>query len=59
MAPPAIEASVINFSPFGGSGFPLAPAGGSIVVEGLDLDWRVDCWSNGDVYLLQMGTHTR
>lgn len=59
MAPSTIETGVIDFSSFGGGGFPLPPTGGSIVVEGLDLDRRVNGWPNGNVGLLQMGAHRR
>jgi len=58
MAPSAIKASVIDFSSFGGSRFPLAPTGGAVVVvEGPHLDRRVNGWPNGDVGLLRMGAH--
>ena len=59
MASSAIETSVINFSSFRGSGFPLASTGGGVVVVGLDLDWRVDGWPDGNVGLLRMGAHSR
>ena len=58
MASSAIKASMIDFSSFGGSRFPLTPAsGGVVVVEGPDLDWRVNGWPNGNVGLLRMGAH--
>ena len=52
---------MIDFSSFGGSGFPLAPTGGGIVVvvEGPDLNRRVNGWPNGNVGLLRMGAHGR
>lgn len=59
MASPAIEAGVIDFSSFGGSGFPLAPTGGGVIVEGLDLNWWVNGWPNSNVCLLRMGAHRR
>ena len=59
MAPSTIETSVIDFSSFGGGGFPLAPTGGSVVVEGLDLDRGVNGRPNGNVGLLRMGAHRR
>jgi hypothetical protein len=59
MAPPAIQTSMINFSPFRGCRFPLAPTGGGVVVEGFDLDLRNNGWPDGDVGLLQMGAHRR
>jgi len=59
MAPSAIETGVIDFSSFGGSGFPLAPTGSGVIVEGPDLDWRVNGWPNGNVGLLRMGAHRR
>jgi len=56
MASSTIETSVIDFSSFAGSGFPLAPTGG-VVVEGLDLDRWIDGWPDGNVGLLGMGAH--
>ena len=51
---------MIDFSSLGGGGFPLSPTGGAVVVvvEGLDLDWRVDSWPNGNIGLLWMGPHS-
>ena len=50
---------MIDFSSLGGGGFPLAPTNGSVVVEGLDLNRRVNGWPNGNVGLLRMGAHRR
>lgn len=49
---------MIYFPPFGGSGLSLASTGGGVVVEGLDLDRRIDGWPNGDIWLLRMGAHS-
>lgn len=49
---------MIYFSSLGGSRFSLASTGSSVVVEGLNLDRRVDGWPNGDVWLLWMGAHS-
>jgi len=57
MASPAIKTSVIDFSSFGGTGFPLASTGGDVVVEGLNLDRGINGWPNGDAGLLRMGPH--
>jgi len=49
---------MIDFSSFSGSWFPLAPTGGGVVVvEGPDLDRRVNGWPNGNIGLLRMGAH--
>ena len=49
---------MIDFSSFGGGGFPLTPtSGGVVVVEGPDLDRWVNGWPNGNVGLLRMGAH--
>lgn len=57
MASSAIETSMIDFSSFGGGGFPLSPTGGGVVVKGLDLNRRVDGWSDSNVGVLRMGAH--
>ena len=49
---------MIYFSSLGSSRFSLAPTGGGVVVEGLDLDRRIGCWSDGNVWLLRMGAHS-
>ena len=49
---------MIDFSSFRGNGFPLASTCGGIVVKGLDLNLRVDGWSDGDIRLFRMGGHS-
>ena len=58
MAPSAIKTSMIDFSSFGGGGFPLASTCGGVVVEGLDLNRRINGWPNGNVGLLRVGAHS-